>query len=149
MFSEVPQSQNVTVGYETTFRCNHENHDQIDWIIDGIHWADLPADQQSSFQRSNDGGTLILIVEALPQHNSTVIECNAFVADQQNERTLHAILLVQGTYIMIFQYNNSVVKINNACIHELASAECLALQCSQILTLFSRSLGCCRKSHQE
>lgn len=100
-FIEVPQSAIVAVETDALFTCRHISTDRISWIINGTTLLDescLPNITTLSDSLSDGDVIHSLSVRGLATYNETYIQCAAYV-QVQPDRTIPALLLIQGCYL--------------------------------------------------
>ena len=91
-FVEVPHSLNVTVDAEATFHCSHPRANVIIWLINTTE-INKRTELEHTFRVNFRGNVLTVI--ALPEYNTTMIQCQAFFSTGSITSTA-AILNIQG-----------------------------------------------------
>ena len=91
-FTEVTRSLNVTVDAEATFHCSHPRASVIVWLINTTE-INRHTEIEGTFRVNFRGD--ILTVTALPEYNTTMIQCQAFFYTGSITSTA-AILNIQG-----------------------------------------------------
>ena len=91
-FVEVPRSLNVTVDAKATFQCSHPRANVIVWLINTTE-INRHTEIEGTFHVNFRGN--VLTVTALPEYNTTVIQCQAYFFTGSITSTA-AILNIQG-----------------------------------------------------
>ena len=105
-FLEVPQSTVVAIETEAIFTCRHVSTDRVFWIINGTTSLDescLPNITTSSDSLQDGDITHSLTINGLATYNGTNVQCAAYV-EVQPDRSVPAILLIQGWYLDCYTY---------------------------------------------
>ena len=87
----------MSIGEEAVFRCEHRSAPATFWRINGTALSSRP-ELNDVFNDENIGRFHTLTVTALPEYNTTVVQCVAlFDSDNsQPETTAPAVLQIQG-----------------------------------------------------
>ena len=104
-FNEVPVSQEVPVGTEAVFRCQHSTAHYIGWRVNGSFVGrNSPPDITPGTTRDEDGNLVdTLTIVARLEYNGTIVVCVAQFDDGTPDETSEppAILLIQGINYML------------------------------------------------
>ena len=101
-FSRIPRSQNVDLGLDAVFRCQHRGALSIGWLVDGIPENRLNNSgmfiTSGNYRDENNSLVYTLTIFARPEYNGTTVVCVATFLDSPLQRSSPARLTIEGLY---------------------------------------------------
>ena len=107
-FSRFPESQNVGLGLDAVFHCQHRGALSIGWLVNGVpenRLNDSGMFIKSGNYRDEDNSLVYtLTILARPEYNETVVECVATFLDSLPQKSPLVTLTIEGLILYMYMY---------------------------------------------